>query len=282
MERPGHRRRHVMEYQVDLETFRGPLDLLLYLVKRNEVDVCDIPIARIAEQFLEHLRVLELVDVERAGDFLVMAATLMEIKSRMMLPRSDEGAEQEADPRQELVRQLMEYKKFKDASALLDAQAERQLYRLPRQAVEPAQGSDASQAPLRPVELWDLVSAFGRLMRETMALAPRQIVVDETPQHVYAASILERLRGQPRIPFVSLFAPPYQRIRVVGMFLAVLELIRSGQILADQQEPFGEIWVGPIIATSEGEAAAADAHDLHEGPRHEPDGNLPSGSDRPA
>ena len=239
-----------MEYQVDLETFRGPLDLLLYLVKRNEVDICDIPIARVAEQFLEHLRVIELVDVERAGDFLVMAATLMEIKSRLLLPRPDEGIEHEGDPRQELVRQLMEYKKFKDASALLDAQAERQLCRLPRQAVE-TPVVDPNQVPLRPVELWDLVSAFGRLMRETLALAPRQIVVDETPQHVYEESILTRLRQQPRLQFASMFTPPYQRGRLVGLFLAVLELIRSRQIRAEQGEPFGEIWLAAASEETE-------------------------------
>src|SRR5438477_12537146 len=118
-----------MDYQVDLAIFRGPLDLLLYLVKRHEVDVCDIPIAQVAEQFLEYLRVLEVIDVEQAGDFIVMAGTLLEIKSKMLLPRSEEPSEEEADPRLELVRQLVEYKKFKDAAALLDAQAERQLSR---------------------------------------------------------------------------------------------------------------------------------------------------------
>src|SRR5262249_4395392 len=108
-----------MEYQVELESFRGPLDLLLYLVKREEVDICDIPIAKIAEQFLEHLKAPPLIDVEWAGEFLVMAATLMEIKSKMLLPRPEEGSGEDADPRLELVRQLVEYKKFKDAAALL-------------------------------------------------------------------------------------------------------------------------------------------------------------------
>src|SRR5436309_15902774 len=98
-----------MEYQVNLESFRGPLDLLLYLVKHDEIDIRDIPIARVAAQFLEYMRVIELIDVELAGDFLVMAATLMEIKSKMLLPRTEEGADEEADPRQELVRQLLEY-----------------------------------------------------------------------------------------------------------------------------------------------------------------------------
>src|SRR2546422_2507069 len=107
-----------MDYQVELESFRGPLDLLLFLVKRNEVDIRDIPIARIAEQFQEYLNVLQLIDVEGAGEFLVMAATLLEIKSRMLLPRPEEQAEDEGDPRHELVRQLLEYKKFKDAAAV--------------------------------------------------------------------------------------------------------------------------------------------------------------------
>src|SRR5260370_8658323 len=97
----------LMDYLVDVDTFRGPLDLLLYLVKRNEIDICDIPIARIADQFLEYLRLIEMIDVERAGEFLVMAATLIEIKSRLLLPRSDEMIDGEEDPRQQLVPQLL-------------------------------------------------------------------------------------------------------------------------------------------------------------------------------
>ena len=109
-----------MDYQVELDIFRGPLDLLLFLVKRHEVDICDIPIARVAEQFLAYLNMIQLIDVEWAGDFLVMAATLMEIKSRMLLPRPEELGPEEDDPRKELVRQLLEYKKYKDASSLLE------------------------------------------------------------------------------------------------------------------------------------------------------------------
>src|SRR5215813_9284703 len=108
-----------MEYNVQLETFRGPLDLLLFLVKRHEVDIRDIPIARVAEQFLEYLNVIQLIDVEWAGEFLVMAATLMEIKSKMLLPRAEEEESADDDPRLELVKQLIEYKKYKEAAALL-------------------------------------------------------------------------------------------------------------------------------------------------------------------
>ncbi len=182
-----------------------------------------------------------MIDVERAGEFLVMAATLMEIKSRLLLPRSDELIEEEEDPRQELVRQLLEYKKIKDAAALLEAQAERQLCRLPRFPVEATVGGDPASQPLRAVELWDLVSAFGRLMRETLALQPNQIVVDETPMQVYMDLILERLKQVSRMPFIAFFTPPFTRARLVGLFLAVLELIRIRQIEVDQQDAFGEI-----------------------------------------
>jgi segregation and condensation protein A len=230
-----------MDYLVDLDTFHGPLDLLLFLVRRNEVDINDIPIAKIADQYLEYLRVMEMIDVERAGEFLVMAATLMEMKSRLLLPRADEFEEEENDPRQELIRQLLEYKKIKDASALLEAQAERQLCRMPRLPTETSVGPDPAQQPLRAVELWDLVSAFGRLMRETLALQPNQIVVDETPMQVYMDMIVNRLTDSTSLEFAAFFTPPYNRNRLVGLFLAILELIRARHIWVDQPIPFGQI-----------------------------------------
>jgi segregation and condensation protein A len=244
-----------MEYQVNLEVFRGPLDLLLFLVKRNEVDICDIPIAKLAEQFLEYLRVMEMIDVEQSGDFLVMAATLMEIKSKMLLPRSERETEEDADPRLELVRQLIEYKKFKDAAGLLEAQAERQLSRLAREPVETLT-VDPAQQPLRQVELWDLVSAFGRLMRETLALQPQQIVVDQTPVQVYMDQILERLERERRLPFSAIFTPPFQRSRLVGLFLAILELIKIGRLAAEQSDAFGEIWMSVLPIEQEPDAAS--------------------------
>jgi segregation and condensation protein A len=244
-----------MDYQVNLDTFRGPLDLLLYLVKRNEVDICDIPIARMAEQFLEYLRVLELIDVEWAGDFLVMAATLMELKSRMLLPRGEQTADDDADPRLDLVRQLIEYKKFKDASALLEAEAERQLCRLPRQAVEPVPSPDPAQQPLQAVELWDLVSAFGRLMRETLAIQPRQIVVDETPIHVYMEEIAARLAQEGPLAFSGLFTPPHTRGRLLGLFLAILELIKARRLQAEQSGIFGDIHLSLAPQTADVSAA---------------------------
>jgi segregation and condensation protein A len=230
-----------MDYQVELDAFHGPLDLLLYLVKRDEIDVRDIPIARLAEQFRDYLNVLQFIDVEQAGEFLVMAATLMEIKSKMLLPcTADREEEEEEDPRLDLVRQLLEYKKYKEAAALLEARAEQQSCRLPRQATPPPSPDPALQ-PLRQAELWDLVSAFGRLMRETLNQPAEQIVVDHTPLHIYVEEVLGRIPEGRSLPFSALFTPPHSRARLVGLFLAVLELIKRQTLAAVQPEPFTEI-----------------------------------------
>jgi segregation and condensation protein A len=170
-----------------------------------------------------------------------MAATLMELKSRMLLPRPDEGTEEGDDPRQELVRQLIEYKRFKDAAALLEERAEQQSQRLARQPPPP--NAPAGPAPLRPVELWDLVSAFGRLLRDTLALQPQEIPVDPTPLHVFMEDVERRLQREGRLPLSALFTPPRTRGRLVGFFLAILELIRSFRVEAEQGESFGDVWV---------------------------------------
>jgi segregation and condensation protein A len=237
------------DYQVVLDAFRGPLDLLLYLVKREEVDVRDIPVARVAEQFKQYLDVIQLIDVERAGDFLVMAATLMEIKSRLLLPRAEETAEAAEDPRQQLVQQLLQYKRFKDASAALEALAERHGLRLARAAAAP---TAAAEQRLEPVELWDLVSAFGRLMRETLAQQTHDVIVDHTPLHVYMEAIVARLAPAGRLPFSAVFTPPHTRSRLVGLFLAVLELAKQGRVVPEQEAAFGDIWLTLAAESDDG------------------------------
>ena len=252
-----------MDYQVDLETFRGPLDLLLFLVKRHEVDIFDIPIAKITERYFEYLNVLKQIDVERAGEFLVMAATLMEIKSKMLLPQDPHVAEEGEDPRKELVQQLVEYRKFKDAAAALESRAVEQSSRLARQAPAELDGPGAPP-PVRPVELWDLVSAFGRLLREAEALQPTPIIVDDTPQFVYQAQIKQRLKREHRVAFSSLFTPPHFRSRLIGLFLALLEMIKTGQLFVEQADSFDEIWVvlnenAPDLPAPEPEADTGDS-----------------------
>ncbi len=236
------------DYQVELEVFRGPLDLLLYLVKRDEVDIRDIPIARVTEQFKAYLDVLHLIDVERVGDFLVMAATLLEIKSKMLLPRPEETSEELADPRLELVRQLLEYKKFKDATSQLEVQAEQVARRQPRRPVPGVKlpGSTREEATVQAVELWDLVGAFSRLMRETLTQQQHAIVVDTTPLHVYMDEVETRLCEQGRMPFLDLFSPPHTRVRLIGLFLALLELTKQKRLIPEQPDPFGPIWVARL------------------------------------
>jgi segregation and condensation protein A len=231
-----------MIYQVALDAFHGPLDLLLYLAKRNEVDVRDIPVARIAEQFLAHLHALQAIDVEWAGEFLVMAATLMELKSRLLLPRADEaGGPEPEDPRKELVRQLVEYRKTKDAAGHLDRLVEERQYHVPR--VPPDDEEGATSPRLRRVELWDLVGAFGRLVRETESLQPLHLVEDETPQTAYLDLVRNKLRAGRPVAFRDLFDPPLTRRRLIGVFLALLELIKLAEVTFEQSEPFGAIWV---------------------------------------
>jgi segregation and condensation protein A len=239
-----------MPYTVVLDAYHGPLDLLLYLVRRNEVDVLDIPIARVAEQFREYLDVLQQLDVEFAGDFLVMTATLMEIKSRMLLPAEARPPEEEVDdPRRELVRQLLEYRRFKDAAAALEERAARQGARVPRQELpEPAAGGGPV---VKPVELWDLVSAFARLMRETQALEAGTIAVDDTPQHVYEGRIKDRVRAEGRVAFRSVFDPPYHKARLIGIFLAILELVRHHGLGLEQPESDGDIWLVAVADVAE-------------------------------
>lgn len=231
-----------MSYLVHLDTFHGPLDLLLYLVKKAEVDVCELPLAVVADQFLEHLKMMTELDVEGAGDFLVLAATLMEIKSRSLVPADEvaEGEDEGPDPRKELVKQLLEYRKFKDAARLLEEKAEAHAAKLARQpSEEPTRG----ETTVRPVELWDLVSAFARFLRETQASRPQAVVQDDTPQHVYEEYIRDRLRTELRLNFVDIFTPPHHRTRLIGLFLAALELIRRFEVWVEQPDPFGEIWL---------------------------------------
>ena len=212
-----------MLYQVAIDSFHGPLDLLLYLVKKNEMDVRDIPVARIAEHFLEHLQAIQLIDVEWAGDFLVMAATLVELKSKLLLPRSDETpSEPVDDPRRELVRQLIEYRKTKESAEHLDRLATERGFHISRTAPDDDEG--ATSPRLRPVELWDLVSAFARLVRETEAVHPQHIVTDETPQTAYLDLVRQKLTGGRPVPFSDIFDPPFLRSRLIGYFLAILEL----------------------------------------------------------
>jgi segregation and condensation protein A len=259
----------MQDYRVELEVFRGPMDLLLFLVRANEIDICDIPIARVTEQYLEYLDLLSMIDVELAGDFLVMASTLMEIKSRMLLPRLADEDPNAEDPRSELVRQLLEYKQFKDAASVLEERGRDWQQRFARLADDHAATPvDPANQPIHEVELWDLVGAYSRLMRETLASASNTIVYDDTPIHVYMARIEARLAVAERVRFSELLASGNSRAQIIGSFLALLELIRRQRVRAIQEHSFGDIWIVTADSSTDvtAEVAADESSNLAERP----------------
>jgi segregation and condensation protein A len=241
----------VTDFRVDLNVFRGPLDLLLYLVRKHEVEIVDIPIAAITDQYLEYLAVIEQLDVGAVGDFLAVASLLIEIKSQQVLPRGDEVEGELDDPRQELVRRLLEYKRYRDAASMLEERGrdwQQHYSRLSDDLSRPEH--DPAETPIQEVELWDLVSAFGRIMRETIAAQPSSIVYDDTPIHVYMGRIHTRLIEAGRLSFHDLFQPGMHKSTLVGIFLAVLELVRHHHVRMEQNALFGEIWILPNLEST--------------------------------
>ncbi|MHB0958392.1 MAG: segregation and condensation protein A [Pirellulaceae bacterium] len=267
----------IMSFRVELQTYRGPLDLLLYLVRKHEVEITELPIALITQQYLEYLDVLEAMDVDAVGDFLELASTLIEIKSRLVLPHNDEEAEPLEDPRHQLVEQLLEYKKYKDAASMLEDRSRQWQKRYARLADDlPPRRIDPSEQPIQEIELWDLVSAFGRVMRDSRASQPSNIVYDETPIHTYMQRIHERLVVQGRVSFSEMFESGMHKSALIGVFLAILELVRHHSVCTDQPDEHGEIWImpgsrfDPQLALSEVDEYArrpADAPELPSQPR---------------
>jgi len=230
------------EYRVQLDVFTGPLDLLLYLIRRDEVDIEDIPIARITEEYLAHVRLLEQLDPDAASEFLVMAATLIELKSRALLPTPPLDGEGAEDPRAPLVRQLLEYKRFKDAAQRLGAAADERAKQYVRRPAElPA---DLVGVELEEVEVWDLLTAFGRVL-ESIGRGPtlHEVRYDDIPVELHAAEILALLEREGPTTFTALFDGQADRMQIVGRFLALLELIRARRVRAEQAVAFGAIYI---------------------------------------
>ncbi|CAN5570601.1 segregation/condensation protein A [soil metagenome] len=246
-----------MDYRVELPVYNGPMDLLLYLIKRDELDIYDIPIARITDSYMKYIGMLREMsranglDINVAGDFLVTAATLMEIKSATLLPKAVAQPGQEnsaaadlADPRLELVQQLLEYKRFKDTAMLLQHQQHEHESRFPR---VPARLEGESDEPppvdLEEVQVWDLLDAFSRLMKEVGVRKPRfhEVTYDDTPIDLHAADIEDRLNREGRLRLSTLMVGRQSRSEMIGVFLALLELIREKKILVHQSEALGEV-----------------------------------------
>ena len=240
-----------MSYKVHLEIFEGPLDLLLYLIKKEELNIYDIPITRITAQYLEYLNLMELLDLEVAGEFLVMAATLMQIKSKMLLPPDPAAPEEETDPRAELVRRLLEYKSIKDAAQKLRGFEEKSSHIFSRFGIEPE--SDGHDSPFLSVSLFDLITAFGSVLKNLPKETFYQVIKDEFTVIEKVQDIMERLTQTSVICFSALFKAVKHKLEAITIFLALLELIRLREITITQQDHFGEIEISKTGVITENE-----------------------------
>lgn len=249
------------EYKVKLDVFEGPLDLLLYLIKRDEVDIYEISIERITKQYLEYLDAFRLLNIELAGEFIVMAANLLYIKSRMLLPVDQQMADEEAeedDPRWELIRQLIEYKKFKEAANGLrerEALQEQLFARMPAAPDLPAEDSTLLVAE---VGIFDLIRAFQNVLKRRTAKEEdlREIFAENFTVADKIDHLLRITGGGVSLKFEEMFPEQATRTEVVVTFLAMLELIRMKQLRVRQDAHFAEIWIersdepAPLFATA--------------------------------
>lgn len=240
------------DYKVKLEVFEGPLDLLLYLIKKEEVDIYDIPIERITNQYMVYLSLMKLLNLDVAGEFLVMAATLMYIKSRMLLPVDQQVADSEEeegeDPRWELIRQLVEYKKFKDAALQLGRREDEQANLFTRNISDPTPEVGGAQ-PLAEVSIFDLINAFNTVLKKAAEREDfREILEEKFTVSDKIEEILYTLRDRSEVVFTKIFEDAGSRTEVVVTFLALLELIRLKRLKVRQQEAFGEIIVIKVAA----------------------------------
>lgn len=233
-------------YGVKLDLFEGPLDLLLFLIQKNEIDIYDIPIADITRQFLEYVEIIQRLNLEVAGDFVVMAATLMRIKSRMLLPSDPEAEEEEGDPREELVRRLLEYQQFREVAAWMDDQQTEYrdvFYRGTSIDLEDIRKQHEAEAgEFRPVSLFELLRAFKQAMDAAPKVDFHEVTRVDVTTEERAEYVLNVLERRHQVPFSELIASTH-RIVVVVTFVALLELMKEGKVRVQQTDIDGELWV---------------------------------------
>ena len=233
-----------MSYKVKLDIFEGPFDLLLYLIKKSELNVYDIPIASILEQYLQYLELMRLLDLNIAGEFIVMAATLMQIKSKMLLPQEtnplDEIPEEEKDPRAELVKRLLEYKQFKEAADQLRLKERARQDIFKRQTVlEDAESGES----FFEASLFDLINAFSKALKDIPKELFYEVIKDEFTVEGKVHDLLHMFRDKAHIKLTEMFLQAKSKLEIIATFLAVLELIRLKEVLVVQKSVFGEIEV---------------------------------------
>lgn len=232
-----------MSYKIKLEVFEGPLDLLLYLVKKDHLNIYDIPIATVTEQYLQYINLMQLLDLNIAGEFLVMAATLMQIKSKMLLPAEENKEEELEDPRQELVNRLLEYEKFKEIAQNL-RQREQDQKEVFKRPITEAEKEIPGEAPVYfEASIFDLINAFSQALQEVPKEMFYEVIKDEFTVEQKIHDILHLLLVVDSVSLSELFNKAKHKIEIIVTFLAILELTRMKEIVARQKGVFDEIEV---------------------------------------
>ncbi|MEM6328637.1 MAG: ScpA family protein [Planctomycetota bacterium] len=253
------RLRSAMDFRVQLDIYHGPLELLLHLVRRHELEIAAVPLATVTQQFLDYVVVLEELNVDSVGDFVEVASTLIEIKSRVVLPQhdGDDGqlpdaqapAAEADDAKQGLVERLLQFKRYRDAAEALEERGAEWGRRFARAAPDRPRGGGQAEQQVGRVELWDLVCAFGRVMQQKLEPpAAATIPYDSTPVHVFMRRVYDRLAAEGGVGFADLFDGTVHKSTLIATFLAVLELVRHGHALAEQPEPYGDLLLRPGAA----------------------------------
>jgi len=234
-----------MNYKIRLDMFEGPLDLLLYLVKKDHLNIYDIPIAKVTQQYLEYINFMQLLDLDTVGDFLVMAATLMQIKSKMLLPASETPAEEEQeDPRAELVKRLLEYEKFKQiADNLREKELSQQdVFKRPKTEL-PAGAQAAAKEDDKYFEasIFDLISAFSQALKDIPKEVFYEVIKDQFTVEQKVHDILHLLLVETDVKLSALFSKAKDKLEIIVIFLAILELAKMKEIVARQDAAFEDI-----------------------------------------
>lgn len=230
------------DYRIKLEIFEGPIDLLLYLVRKNHFDIFDIPIADITEQYLEYLNLLKTLNLDVAGEFLMMAAMLMEIKSKMLLPTDEEKLPEEQDPRSELVQRLLEYQRYKAAAEELKEKSHLGWHTFKREALpdELTESEEVIEA-----SIFELIDAFKRVLEKYPSAVVQEITRDRITVAQKINELIERLKNVDVLQFNELFKEHIDLSEIIATFLALLELIRLKLLKVVQPQQFGTIWIYP-------------------------------------
>lgn len=242
-------------YTVRLEDFEGPLDLLLYLIQRDEIDIYDIPIAHITQQYLAHLELMDVFNLDNAGEFLVMAASLMRIKARLLLPvqRPEDGEEEEGDPRDELVRRLLEYKKYKEASQQL-AEWEDERSQFFGRGIPYTYDEEDPEPPELSFSMVDLLHAVRDVLDEIRSQESHHVYTEVYTVEGQVEVILSLVGGRERLHFNEIFQDMRVRMEVVVTFVALLDLMKNGRIKVQQSRGYGDLWILPATPAEDGTA----------------------------